>query len=201
MMKCSYCHAEIPQGEVFCPNCLTEVQLVPDFEDHYSLGNARKDTIKDREKARIYRKKRRTGILFETACFLALAGIFVITGLLLYFTNSPKVRGDRGREPRDAERQIIAPTSGPEGRLALESLEISPVSGVYYEDAARITVTVPEGFTAYYIFDGTPDETSILYRSPVDMPEGKHIFSVVAYNGAGEHTMTESRTFDVRMRG
>jgi uncharacterized Zn finger protein (UPF0148 family) len=30
-MKCRQCGAEIPNGELFCPVCHAEVQLVPDY--------------------------------------------------------------------------------------------------------------------------------------------------------------------------
>lgn len=30
-MKCSYCGANIPDGELYCPECGTEVQIVPDY--------------------------------------------------------------------------------------------------------------------------------------------------------------------------
>ena len=32
MKICSQCGAQIPDGEVFCPECGKEVQLVPDYE-------------------------------------------------------------------------------------------------------------------------------------------------------------------------
>ena len=32
MKVCQFCGTQIPDGEVFCPNCGEEVQLVPDFE-------------------------------------------------------------------------------------------------------------------------------------------------------------------------
>lgn len=32
MRRCTYCHAEIPDGELICPSCGREVQLVPDYE-------------------------------------------------------------------------------------------------------------------------------------------------------------------------
>ena len=32
MKKCSQCGAPLPEGELFCPECGQEVQLVPDYE-------------------------------------------------------------------------------------------------------------------------------------------------------------------------
>ena len=30
-MKCRYCKAEIPEGELYCKKCGREVQIVPDY--------------------------------------------------------------------------------------------------------------------------------------------------------------------------
>ena len=30
-MKCRYCNAEIPEGELYCKKCGREVQIVPDY--------------------------------------------------------------------------------------------------------------------------------------------------------------------------
>ena len=32
MIKCSHCGAELPDGEVVCPKCGSEIQLVPNYE-------------------------------------------------------------------------------------------------------------------------------------------------------------------------
>jgi len=32
MSVCPKCSAEIPEGELICPVCKTEIQLVPDYE-------------------------------------------------------------------------------------------------------------------------------------------------------------------------
>jgi tetratricopeptide (TPR) repeat protein len=73
---------------------------------------------------------------------------------------------------------------------------IRPASGAYTsENPVKITVEVPEGYTAYYAFDARPDSTSTVYTGPVDMMEGQHIFYVVLANAEGELGPLASATF------
>ena len=48
---------------------------------------------------------------------------------------------------------------------------VSPSTG-QYSTATQITITVPDGYTAYYTMDGsTPTASSEKYTDPIDMPE------------------------------
>ena len=63
---------------------------------------------------------------------------------------------------------------------------INPPTGQYTEPT-QITITVPEGYTAYYTLDGTtPDPSSSStekYTGPVDMPENAQtIFNAILVN-------------------
>ena len=70
---------------------------------------------------------------------------------------------------------------------------VSPAAGTYYE-AQQITISAPEGCTAYYTWDGSsPTEHSAKYTGPLDMPPGNQVLSVVAVNAAG----TRSRVYRV----
>lgn len=62
---------------------------------------------------------------------------------------------------------------------------ISPGSGSYTQ-AQPITITVPEGCTAYYTWDGSdPNNESTVYAGPLEMPVGNNILSVLVINGHG----------------
>ena len=63
---------------------------------------------------------------------------------------------------------------------------VTPSTGQYTEPT-QITITVPEGYTAYYTMDGsTPDPSSSStekYTGPVDMPEDTQtIFNAILVN-------------------
>lgn len=75
--------------------------------------------------------------------------------------------------------------------------EISPESGSYEAGSQKIRVTVPEGETVYYTFDGTPSSGSDVYDGPVTMPEGTHIFSAILITRDGKTSKVASRTYNV----
>ena len=74
---------------------------------------------------------------------------------------------------------------------------VNPATGQYTE-AAQITITVPEGYTAYYTMDGsTPTAESSKYTGPVDMPQNQQtIFSAVLINNNnGKATAVTTRNY------
>lgn len=72
---------------------------------------------------------------------------------------------------------------------------VSPSTG-QYSTQTQITITVPEGYTAYYTMDGTtPSAASNLYTGPIDMPEGQTIFSAVLISKSGKMTQITKRNY------
>ncbi|MCR4841758.1 MAG: chitobiase/beta-hexosaminidase C-terminal domain-containing protein [Eubacterium sp.] len=74
---------------------------------------------------------------------------------------------------------------------------VYPQSGTY-NDEVYITVTVDDGCTAYYTFDGsTPTTSSTKYTGSFAMPEGNNIFSVIAVdeNGLAGNVVTRTYTY------
>lgn len=59
---------------------------------------------------------------------------------------------------------------------------VSLASGTYLE-SQTITISVPDGCTAYYTWDGsTPNKSSIKYKGPFEILEGNNVLSVVIMN-------------------
>lgn len=77
---------------------------------------------------------------------------------------------------------------------------VTPSTGQYTEPQ-EITITVPEGYTAYYTTDGSaPDPSSSAthkYSGPVDMPENKRtIFNAILVNDQnGKSTEVTTRSY------
>ena len=71
---------------------------------------------------------------------------------------------------------------------------VSPSTG-QYSTATQITITVPDGYTAYYTMDGsTPTASSEKYTDPIDMPENSQTtFSAILVNDKNGKT-TEATT-------
>lgn len=72
---------------------------------------------------------------------------------------------------------------------------VTPSTG-QYSTAMQISLTVPEGYTAYYTTDGsTPTTESSLYTGPIEMPEGQTLFSAVLVSKTGKMTQTTKRNY------
>lgn len=72
---------------------------------------------------------------------------------------------------------------------------VTPSTG-QYSTPTRITINVPEGYTAYYTLDGTtPSAASAQYKGPIDMPEGQTIFSAVLISKSGKMTQITKRNY------
>ena len=75
---------------------------------------------------------------------------------------------------------------------------VTPSTG-QYESNTKITINVPEGYTAYYTLDDTDptvSDTSKEYEEPIDMPEGQTMFSAVLYNNSTQkYTLITKRNY------
>lgn len=76
---------------------------------------------------------------------------------------------------------------------------VTPSTG-QYETATQITITVPEGYTAFYTMDDTdptdPAVTAEEYTGPIDMPEGQTMFTaVLRNNNTNKYTQLTKRNY------
>lgn len=77
---------------------------------------------------------------------------------------------------------------------------VTPATGQYTEPT-KITITVPEGYTAYYTMDGSaPTIDSEKYTGPIDMPQNTQtIFSAILVNdNNGKATDVTTRNYITR---
>ena len=72
---------------------------------------------------------------------------------------------------------------------------ITPDGGEFSE-YTTLAITVPEGCSAYYTWDGSdPNVLSEMYIEPIPVPEGNNVLSVVIVNNKTEQTSSIYRQF------
>lgn len=86
--------------------------------------------------------------------------------------------------------KVVFPTAG--------APSVTPSTG-RYDQAMKITIAVPDGYTAYYTLDGSePTSSSEQYTEPIDMPKGTNtIFSAVLIDQNGRVSDVAKRNYDL----
>ena len=109
-MKCPNCGLEIPEGQMFCDNCGTEINIVPDFEpeveneiDATLSGVADELNKDDQASGKGDRRKGNSGFFGEKAdkirliANIALVFVLIVIGVgaLLFYKNNSNMRNVR----------------------------------------------------------------------------------------------------------
>ena len=68
------------------------------------------------------------------------------------------------------------------------------------EEPPKITVSYPEGFICHYSFDKKPTADSPVYRQPLEMQRGEHIFYAVLESDTGKLGTISSATYIYEVR-
>lgn len=72
---------------------------------------------------------------------------------------------------------------------------ITPDGGEYSE-LTTVTISVPDGCSAYYTWDGSdPTNLSAMYVEPILVPEGNNVLSVISVNNKTGHTSSIYRQY------
>lgn len=106
-MKCKKCGNEVKAGDVYCPKCGAEIQIVPDynvFDEDISNALEEERTVPETEEKKPVDKKKRA--LFIVAAVIAV--VAVIFGISVLITNNQKNKSfsyqyDRAQEYLDNE--------------------------------------------------------------------------------------------------
>ena len=76
---------------------------------------------------------------------------------------------------------------------------VTPSTGQYDEET-NITITVPDGYVAYYTTDRTnPTAESTRYTGPITMPEGSTIFKAVLIDAKGRTSGITTRNYELTL--
>jgi len=79
---------------------------------------------------------------------------------------------------------------------------VTPSTG-QYEEAVTIEIKVPDGYTAYYTANGAapdPDDPNTKeYSGPIDMPQGKTLFSAIVVSANGKVSDVTKRNYELSL--
>lgn len=105
------------------------------------------------------------------------------------FTIKAVCKNDKGLFSEIVEKEFVIEIDAPERP---EVKIINTASDGSIAENSKIEVTVPEGCTAYYSWDGNvPDPTSESankYYNPISIPEGNNVLTVILYDEQTELT-------------
>ncbi len=73
--------------------------------------------------------------------------------------------------------------------LPVPDMPVAVPDGGQFTYPQTVTVSAPAGTKVYYTWDGTtPNENSSVYTSPIDIPEGNHVLSLIAVDERGMYS-------------
>lgn len=89
---------------------------------------------------------------------------------------------------------VVMTTVTLEQQYTLDMPQVTPDSGTY-ASPQTIHVNVPQGCTAYYRWNGTPDEASAKYTGGITMREGNNVLSVVLVDIYGNQSSIQRMNY------
>lgn len=186
-MKCQKCNAEIPEGKIYCENCGTAIQIVPDYNpvDDIAIGTEEKKAEKPSEQKEEPQEIRRPwyyGWRYGIAAALLIAAGVVAFQISYYSTVESE-------ETADTEPKMIL----------LEKPVFSAAPGTY-NYSPRLTISHPQqkaGFIFYTTDGTTPSESSHIYDGPIEIGEGKTVIRALFVRVDGVQSEEADGTYEV----
>lgn len=185
-MKCQKCGADIPEGKIYCEQCGTAIQMVPDYspDDDIEIGTEKEETKEEPVSTVTPEQSKGKKRRYILCAFLLLAAGF------LAFQAAYSLIGNRANAAEDDEVQEIL-------LLAEPTFSIAPGT---YSHTLQILISheeIADGHI-YYTTDGTtPDAESTLYNRKVYIDEGTTVLRAVFIRNDGMQSMEADGTYEV----
>lgn len=187
-MKCQKCGADIPEGKIYCSQCGSAIQMVPDYvpeediaimpEDVPAAEESLPDAAAEEEKPKKRPFKR----------YLALAIVGILAGISVYEFAYQSILLPQGTE---VQADVIELLEKPEFSVAPGSYSYAPQLLLSHADMDQGTI--------YYTTDGSsPDKNSKVYLgNAIELLEGTNIIRAIFVRFDGMTSEEASGTFEI----
>lgn len=187
-MKCQKCGADIPEGKIYCEQCGTAIQMVPDYNpvEDISIGTEEKKiTVKQPENEEEIPEEQHPWY-YRWRYGLAVL-VLIVAGFLIF-----QVSYWSTLDHEDVMEEI------PEAVL-LEKPEFSVAPGTYdYAPQLMITHAQREDGVIYYTTDGTtPNTESQIYNRSIEIGEGKTTIRAIFIRSDGVQSEEADGIYEV----
>lgn len=187
-MKCQKCGADIPEGKIYCEQCGSAIQMVPDYNpvEDISIGTEeKKRTPKPPEKEEEIREERRPW--YDRWKYGIAALCLIVAGFLIFQVSYWSTL---------AHEEVMEEI--PETVL-LEKPEFSVAPGTYdYAPQLVISHVQRADGIIYYTTDGTtPTAGSQVYNRPIEIGEGKTTIRAIFIRSDGVQSEEADGIYEV----
>lgn len=199
-MRCQVCGSEIPEGKIYCEQCGTPIQMVPDYNpaEDIAIGveekpepdePAKEAKLRTEEPAEGEKKKSRPpkGWIYA----LAVLGLTVLGFGAFQMSYHSTARQTEAKSDPLPEEEILS--------NLLEKPTFSVAPGTY-EEPIRVTLSHADRTDGiiYYTTDGsTPSKDSKVYNSPIALEEGSMVLRAVFIRSDGMLSEEAYATYEV----
>ncbi|MBS6395553.1 MAG: chitobiase/beta-hexosaminidase C-terminal domain-containing protein [Clostridiales bacterium] len=190
-MKCQKCGVDIPENKIYCENCGTAIQMVPDYNPADDIAIVTEEN-REKEAEELSRTQEELSVQETQSRWYRYR--YRIAGVCLVLFGIAAYRFAYGFMLNPQE--TVAESDIPE---LLEKPEFNILPGLYdYAPVLTISHAQRTEGVIYYTTDGTtPDTESMIYNGSIEIGEGTTVIRAVFIRSDGMQSEEVNGTFEV----